>query len=78
MIYTSTFNYLGRQTPGKHLCGIAVVNNRTGSRQLHWCQPLVRVLVSCSALLDLAWGIFQRHGRCLHDVVAGTIVINDE
>ncbi len=26
-------------------------------------------------MLDALWGAFQRDGRCLHDICAGTVVI---
>jgi uncharacterized RDD family membrane protein YckC len=77
-LYASFFNGLGKQTIGKQLTGIAVVNSRTGSDQLHWCQPVVRSLVShlnVFFMLDALWGAFQRDGRCLHDICAGTVVI---
>ncbi|MEW9531956.1 RDD family protein [Microbispora sp. NPDC049125] len=74
------------QTPGKRLCHLKVMSGSAGQtpgmRQagiralvhpLLTSVPFLGVLLS---LVDLLWIFGDRRRRCLHDVIAGTVVID--
>jgi uncharacterized RDD family membrane protein YckC len=72
----------GGRTFGKMLMGIQVVNTR-GSRLSAWrcwLRALIRIIALVTRLLSLvdALMIFSSKRRCLHDLVAGSMVIRNE
>ena len=77
------------QTIGKRLLGIAIVASSTGDRVPFWRLVCVRALffpisfllalppLTVLSLLDQGL-IFRSDRRCLHDVIAGTMVIESQ
>jgi len=67
------------QTPGKRLVGLRVVSDR--GLRLTLAQAVVRNLfrlidaLPALYLLGGAWAAFERHGRRLGDLAAGTVVV---
>jgi len=77
LFYFAWFNAEGRQSPGKKLFGIAVVD--TGFKPIPFSQSLLRAFFYFVDTLFLGIGhftiIFNRKKKAFHDIVAKTIVI---
>lgn len=65
------------RSPGQRVSGIVIV--RKSGRPLSVTVLVLRgvavVLTTASLGLGVLWSLFDPHGRCLHDLVAGTIAV---
>ena len=65
------------QTPGKKFAGIKIVSSKT-LQNASVSQLIVRFIgyfLSAISIIGFFIGLFRNDGRCLHDLISGTIVI---
>jgi uncharacterized RDD family membrane protein YckC len=68
------------QTPGKKAYGIKVVDAKTG-KNLTYLQAIIRFvgfLFSATIVVGLLFPFYRKDNKMLHDLLAGSVVINDE
>jgi uncharacterized RDD family membrane protein YckC len=76
IVFDCAIHAWGRQSIGKALCGIAIVDAATGSKHVHWSALVVRRLCDFPPLYPISV-LLDRRSRCLHDLAAGTEVVVD-
>ncbi|MEV0826260.1 RDD family protein [Nonomuraea rubra] len=84
LAYFVLFHTWSGRTPGKWLLGIKVVARGTDRPPSWWASalrsvwllfPLIPVVDWVVGLADWLWSFYDRDKRCLHDVLAGTVVV---
>jgi len=78
LLYDLFFWYRRQSTLGKRFCRVKVVSATTPEAPLQMGQVVLRrvsFLLNALVFVDYLWAL--RDGRCLHDLIAGTVVVVD-